>query len=195
MASVHRRPLKPWLFAASACSLAVFSAFHFAKAQSVSRPKGPGTLHFSTKLGSFKLLSIEDELISGHIEMTFSGTILLTGAAKPVLSGSLREEYRYPDLQKVAYSGKGKLVVDGPLKSLQWFGSDLNAVFTGRGKVRLVGEFDKNLDTGEYWFTDPKKKMPWPANNLQELVVPPYSVGAAPETVPIPRGQKPPAGK
>jgi hypothetical protein len=157
------------------------------------RPKGPGTIHFSTRLGSFKLVSVENEPVSGHLEMTFKGGLLVSGIdtpPKPV--GKIREEYTYAPLKKYAFSGEGKLVLDGTFRSLQWFGSDLDATFVGRGKLRLVGEFDRDLKTGEYWTTDPKKVQPWPANNLMEVPVPGY-VAAAGHTdggAPVPQMRK-----
>jgi hypothetical protein len=164
-----------------------------AHAQGMVRPKGPGTLHFSTKLGSFKLLGNDLEPVTGHLEMTFKGGLLVSGIDhEPKPTGNVRLEYTYGPLKKYAYSGQGKLVIDGTWRSLQWFGSDMDATFVGRGKVRLSGEFDKDLNTGTYWTTDPKKTTAWPANNLMEVPIPGYipNTNSNEQGMPIPQERK-----
>lgn len=189
---MSRRTRLVSLIAAVACAGAFalfFSLTRFAQAQGIKRLEGNGTLHFSTKLGSFKILSVENEPVTGHLEMTFKGGLLVSGLDhEPKPSGNVRLEYTYAPLKKYAYFGQGKIVLDGPFRSLQWFGSDMDATFVGRAKVRLAGEFDKNLDTGTFWTDDPKKTNNWPANGLIEVLVPSYkAVAGHTETgVPVP---------
>ena len=159
------------------------------------RSPGDGEFHFTTNVGSFKLLGSEEQNVSGHFEMTARGTILISGVDKPpVTTGTLKLEYSYPPLKKYAYHGQGSFALDGTWRSVQWFGTELTGSFKGRGKFRLVGEFDKNLNTGWYWTTDPSKKEYWPANSVMEFLVPGYtSVIAAPKGIPQPIPQ--PDGK
>jgi hypothetical protein len=147
------------------------------------RPDGPGVAHLEAKVGSFKLLAADPDppkgykpdFLTGHLEMSCSGTFLITGADHPpVITGNIIKEYEYAPLKKVAYHGTGKLVMDGTWTSLQWFGTDLTATFKGRGKFRLVGEFDKNQQLGTYWTVDPKSRQWWSANSAYDHYVPGY---------------------
>jgi hypothetical protein len=53
----------------------------------------------------------------------------------------------------------------------------------GAGQIRITGEFDKDLKTGEYWFEDPEDKGLW-GTNMQQITVPPLRPGLS-------SGQKP----
>jgi hypothetical protein len=46
-------------------------------------------------------------------------------------------------------------------------------VLYGNAIIRLTGEFDRNLDTGSYWYDDPTNKRPWQATGTINIVVPP----------------------
>lgn len=133
-----------------------------------------GVFHMQTNLGSFKIIDGE-----GRIEFTFAGTVLLTkhteGEMK-VLSGKLRKEYDKNG--RAVYTGSGKLLVTGKWRGLQWFGSDMTGVWYGKGFARITGEFDKNLNTGSYWYEDPSKKMPFPSSSVISLAIPPTNFGA-----------------
>jgi hypothetical protein len=121
-----------------------------------------GTLHLTTKVGSFKILGVADKPAEGHIEISFTGTLLINGSPKVAPSGNLRVEFSNPKRKQVAYHGTGKLVIDGKYNAIQWFGRDMNAVWNGFGVVRLVGEFDKDLNTGEFWYSDnPEDRRSW----------------------------------
>lgn len=147
-----------------------------ARAQFV-RSRGPGEAHFTTNIGSFKMLGFEKEGCSGHFVMTGQGSLLVTGTdGPPDVTGNFRLEASFPEQKKWVYHGQGKLVLDGKWTSVQWFGTDLTGDFKGRAKLRITGEFDKNLNTGLYWTTDPKKKTYWPANSSMDMFVPPYGV-------------------
>jgi len=154
----------------------------------MQRPNGPGEFHFTTKIGSFKLLGTNEEEVTGELKVTARGTILVSGCEKmPTTTGTLKLEYSYAPLKKYVFHGQGTLTVTGPLRAVQWFGTDLMGDFKGRGKFRLVGEFDKDLNTGTYWRQDPAKKEYWPANAVVENLVPDYSSSiAAPKAVPKP---------
>lgn len=151
------------------------------------RPEGDGDMHFTTNIGSFKLLGMMDSGVSGHLELNCTGTVLVSGFDKPPVTKGFRLEYTYEPLKKYAYHGKGTLVLDGKWRSVQWFGTGLTGYFHGRGKFRLVGEFDKDLNTGLYWMNDPKDKKYWPANSVMEVLVPAYSSQvSAPKAIPLP---------
>ena len=156
------------------------------------RPKGPGEFHFTTNIGSFKLLGSDEQDVHGHLEVTAKGTILVSGVEKaPTATGTLKLEKAYPSMKKYVFHGQGTLKLDGTWRSVQWFGTDLTGYFNGRGKFRLVGEFDKDLNTGWYWTTNPAKKQYWPANSVVEYLVPGFSseVGL-PKPIPQPTGGK-----
>lgn len=153
--------------------------------QRMGVPSDPNfaTLHLSTKLGSFKLL---DGV--GRVEISFSGSILLSRIdGKVETSGRLRKEYESKD--RVVYSGSGKVVVTGRWRGIQWFGRDMNAVWYGAGQARLAGEFDKNLETGKYWYDDPTRKFDWAASGTSTVPLPNQFLPK--DIKPIERGQLP----
>jgi len=141
------------------------------------------TLHLATKLGSFKLL---DGV--GRVEISFTGSILLSKiTGKVQTSGKLRKEFEGND--RVVYSGTGKVVVTGRWRGIQWFGRDMRAVWYGAGQARLAGEFDRNLETGKYWYDDPSQKADWMASGTTTVTLP--NRYAQPDVKPIERGQLP----
>jgi hypothetical protein len=118
-------------------------------------------LWFKTNVGSFKIMPRGDVLPSGELTMTFVGSVLISelkGTVTPV--GNVRREYQNKERGKEVWFGTGKLTVKGSFRAIQWFGRNLDAKFSGNGYMRLYGEFDKNLETGTYWF-DPKEKKFW----------------------------------
>jgi hypothetical protein len=129
------------------------------EAKKTNAPREVGTVHFETKIGSFKS-------ISGHgsLEFTFRGTVLLSDykGAKPVFEGKVRKEYEGNG--KIVYSGVGKIKVVGEWRGVQWFGKDMKGIWVGDGILRITGEFDKELKTGTYYFDDPKKIYYWPTS-------------------------------
>ncbi|MDR3691313.1 MAG: hypothetical protein P4L46_18175 [Fimbriimonas sp.] len=138
------------------------------KASPLTKP-AYGNLYMSTKLGSFKMLEYNDDAQpEGHFEMSFSGTVLIdtTEAVKHnrnlttsvKVEGNVRRELQYHG--RDLYHGKGKLIVDGGWHAIEFFGEDLDAKLNGYAVFRLTGEFDKNLDTGYYWY-DNGKKFDW----------------------------------
>ncbi|MCC7230841.1 MAG: hypothetical protein IT203_10640 [Fimbriimonadaceae bacterium] len=118
-------------------------------------------LWLSTRVGSFKLLPRGDVMPSGTLTMSFTGSVLSSDLKGQVIpEGSVRKEYDNSKKGKQVWFGTGKLTITGAFMAVQWFGRNLDAKFNGNGFIRLYGEFDKNLDTGYYWF-DPKDKKFW----------------------------------
>ena len=114
-------------------------------------------LHMQCNIGSFKMLPTE-----GTYDISFTGTVLIDnmdGTITP--EGKLRLEYNEHD--KKAYFGTGKLTLKGKWKSLQWFGRDMTCRLEGHTMLRLYGEFDKDLNTGFFWYGDGAKpdKFVW----------------------------------
>lgn len=145
------------------------------------------TVHLQTKLGSFK--SIDGE---GRFEVTCAGTVLLSNfKGKAEVSSGWRKEHE--GRGRVIYSGKGKIVLTGSWRGFQWFGRDMSAVWYGKGVVRVVGEFDRNLKTGDYWYDDPKQKLPWFSAGVTTVYLPKQNFGADLNAKPVER--KRPGGK
>ncbi|MFI5388044.1 MAG: hypothetical protein ACHQ50_18205, partial [Fimbriimonadales bacterium] len=131
------------------------------------------TLHMQSHLASFKIVPRGPEVPAGRLEFSFSGTVMVNGLAPGsylATTGNVRKEYDHPEHGRLVYFGKGKILIVGRFKGCQWFGRDLDLTFKGAGIVRFVAEFDKNLETGSYWF-DPKFKNPMDVN-LWQVVVP-----------------------
>jgi hypothetical protein len=129
------------------------------------------TLHFETNLGSFRVANG-----FGRIEFTFTGTVLIHGwdydkklfpnkTYTCTVTGNVRKEY--DEHGREVYFGTGKAVIEGSWRVLQWFGRDMKAVWVGHGQASLIGEFDRNLDTGVYWYSDPTKKQYWPTSLIE----------------------------
>jgi len=115
-------------------------------------------LHLKTTIGSFKLINGE-----GTTTFTFEGTVLLIDVVGDVkIEGTVKKEFEDPKLKRKAYFGKGKMTITGKWRGVQWFGSNMEGVVKGKATVRLQGEFDKDLNTGEYWYGDKvNNKLPW----------------------------------
>lgn len=174
--------------------LAAVSAF----AQYPSRPAGNGVIHMETRLGSFRIIAVDKEPVTGTLTMTFTGSVLITGDPTAFkISGKVLKEYdnsnmhlKGAELHKVGYHGSGSLTVTGPLRSIEWFGSNMKGTFNGRAQIRLVGEFDSNLKTGLFWTDKDPTKRPWSANNVMTVFVPGLPTGGSNENVvPISRKQ------
>ncbi len=149
------------------------------------KPEQPyATAHFQCNIGSFRILDGE-----GRVEVNFRGTVLISkleGDAVP--SGNLRKEYEAHD--RIIYTGQGKLVVTGKWRAVQWFGRDMTAVWYGRGIARVVGEFDRNMQTGRYWYDKPEEWMPFQATGITNVFLPPLSMGYDQSVTPVRRMRK-----
>ena len=140
-----------------------------------------GDLSFKSTIGSFKCLSTGGVPVKGKFTLSLKGTVLVSKPGpntKVTTTGSIRLEKQYPKYGKSAYFGDGTITVEGEFDSIQVFGKNLNGRFVGRGFIRLYGEFDKNLDTGEYWFAGGDHR-PWGTGGTP-ITVPELSQ-AAPE--------------
>ncbi len=120
-----------------------------------------GDLYLTTNIGSFKLVDGE-----GRVEINFTGTAMISqlkGTATP--SAGLRKEY--DDRGRQVWHGTGRLVVDGSFRGIQWFGTKMSARWVGAGLARISGEFDKNLETGYYWYGGRVgEKRPWNSSGM-----------------------------
>lgn len=110
------------------------------------------TLNFKTTIGSFKILGT-DVPASGTVSFSFRGTVLVSGLEGTVVpTGSVRLEYADKPHRKQVFHGAGSLTVNGKFTGIQFFGNDLVGKFIGFGLIRMYGEFDRNLNTGEFWY-------------------------------------------
>jgi hypothetical protein len=137
---------------------------------------------FETNVGSFKLLSRGDTIPSGTLTMNFTGSVLvseLNGTITP--EGNVRREYNNKERGKEVWFGTGKITITGSYRAVQWFGRNLKAHFNGNGFLRLYGEFDKQLETGSFWF-DPNEKKFW-GNFGTGFGVPEQQYGPKPDSV------------
>jgi hypothetical protein len=154
---------KALIFKAVLSGAAVLAIGLVAVAQS-GQPQAPATtagrpietMHLQTRLGSFKML---DGV--GRVEMTFTGTVLLSNFKGDVnVEGDVRKEYDAHNRQ--AYFGTGRIVLDGQWRGVQWFGRNMNGTWTGNGLIRLFGDFDENLETGTYYYAnEPDRVLHW----------------------------------
>lgn len=130
-----------------------------------------GTLHLRTKLGSYKLMNG-----AGRVDIRFVGSMLISGLEGTVVvdpaAGPVKEEYKNDKFQKQVFSGAGRVTVTGKFKAIQWFGKDMDTVWYGVGQARIDGEFDRNLETGFYWYDDPAEKFAWPSDGTMTITNP-----------------------
>jgi hypothetical protein len=123
-----------------------------------------GVLFFNTNVGSFKIMGNDKAPAEGQLDFTFKGTVLFSDLdPNSVLkvSGNVRREIHDTKYRKDVYFGQGRITVVGRFRAIQFFGRDMRARFDGFGVVRAVGEFDKNLDTGRYWYQGDPRKEYW----------------------------------
>lgn len=125
------------------------------------------TIHLQTSIGSFKMIDGK-----GTASFSFEGTVLLVDVQGSVKAeGNLRVEFDEPKMKRKAYYGKGKLTIQGSWRGIQWFGSNLLGSVKGTSKIRLTGEFDKNLSTGTYWYGNKTQdKLPWYTTGITVVV-------------------------
>lgn len=163
----------PLLFALSAAGTIASAQMSVVPTTAVPEPaqaeltsKGWGVIHFVSNLGSFKCIDG-----SGRLEFEFKGTVLiagLEGTATP--TGTIKVEYD-ANKRKVM-TGAGRLIIEGKWRGVQWFGANMRGVWWGKGAIRFVGEFDKNLQTGDYWFNKIEEKQSWPAVGTITMFLP-----------------------
>jgi hypothetical protein len=137
---------------------------------------GHGTLNFKTSVGSFKILGGASPA-EGSVELKFSGSVLVSGLDGTVTtSESVRKEIDNRVDKKQVFFGNGTMKVTGKFRAIQFFGRDLEGRFNGFGVMRLYGEFDKNLNTGEVWY-EGKEHEAWGTSGKQ-MSNPPANAGA-----------------
>jgi hypothetical protein len=155
---------------------ALVAAALFLPVLGFAQANGTGTLYLKTNVGSFKILGIPSRSAEGKIQISFTGTLLINKSTadepKITTTGNIRKEYDNAQHLQVAYHGTGAMTIDGKFASIQWFGRDMTARWDGFGIARLVGEFDKDLKTGTYWYGEnPDDVREW-GTNLRETPVP-----------------------
>ncbi len=140
-------------------------------------PNEIDTIRMATRLGSFRLI---DGV--GKVEITFTGTVLISQLkGVKTVTGNVRMEYPRNEKEKKmgreVWFGTGKIVVDGSFRAIQWFGKDMNAVWTGAGQMRLYGEFDDKLNTGTYVYDSEKVTQYWSPYGTNIPLPPPRDAG------------------
>ncbi|HSI71801.1 MAG TPA: hypothetical protein VK934_01375 [Fimbriimonas sp.] len=137
--------------------------------------KPHGKVFFNTNVGSFKLMATDENPAEGTLDMSFRGTLLISNldpASTLIVTGNVRREINDEKYKRQVFFGDGRITIVGKFRSVQFFGRGLRAAFDGHGFGRLYGEFDKNLDTGLYWYQGFQTKTPW-------------NTGGAPMQVPL----------
>ncbi len=123
-----------------------------------------GDLYFTTMIGSFKINPVGDIPAQGTLTMSFQGTVLVSGDVKQAIvtpgAGVILELDRSKQGKRV-YHGNGTITISGRYKGIQFFGEKLNAYWHGYGILLLYGEFDKNLNTGSFWYKGDPSKSDW----------------------------------
>jgi hypothetical protein len=145
----------------------------------VPKSRVDDTLHVETHIGSFKMVPKGPSYPAGKLEFTFQGTVLVSGLVPGSVlqtSGDVHEEFNNKEHGKQVFFGRGKLLIVGSFRNCEWFGRDLNLTFTGSAIIRIIAEFDKNRDTGLFWF-DPAQKLPLQVT-LLPLEIPKPQTGA-----------------
>jgi len=134
------------------------------------------TLYLQTGVGSFKLLPPGPDKTRGTLDIDFEGTIMvsgLTGTATP--GAGVRLELERKDHNRQVYFGKGHIRISGEFRAIQFFGRNLKGSYNGVAVARLYGEFDKNMETGYYWYASQPEKQDWGAYG-RTLVCPPQKM-------------------
>ena len=160
-------------FRVSSLALLLLPVLAMPQTPPAARPAGDaGEMVFTTAIGSFKLKSPGDRNAYGKLDMTFKGTVLLVDLkpnAPLQVFGNLGKEYDNKDRRRVMFHGQGRIVLDGTVRSIQWFGRNMTAKFNGMGIFNLYGEFDKNGITGTYQLTGDIAR-PWGSGGMTVVV-------------------------
>lgn len=124
-------------------------------------------MHMWTNIGTFKIINGQ-----GRADITFSGSMLVSGYEGDalVIQGKIRKEFSRDG--RTVYFGKGRIVFSGKWRAIQWFGEDMKGVWYGNGVIRMRGEFDKDMNTGEFWGRDPKQKNYFPSMGTIDVALP-----------------------
>ena len=131
------------------------------------------TLYLQTGVGSFKLLPPGPDTTHGTLDIDFEGTVMVSGLNGTVTPGAgVRLELERKDHNRQVYFGKGHIRISGEFRGIQFFGRNLKGSYNGVAVARLYGEFDKNMETGYFWYASQPEKQDWGAYG-RTLVVPP----------------------
>ncbi|RYG25928.1 hypothetical protein EON82_05355 [bacterium] len=161
-------------------------------AVAVAQTPATDTLFIQTGVGSFKILPPGPDKTRGTLDINFEGTVMVSGLTGTVTPGpGVRLELERKDHNRKVFFGKGHIRVSGEFRAIQFFGRNLKGSYSGIGIARLYGEFDKNMETGYFWYASQPEKVDWGAYG-RTLVVPPAKAGPV-----APRGKvrDVPAGK
>lgn len=121
-----------------------------------------GVMYFNSRIGSFKIVGPGEQYPEGSVTLQCHGTVLISDLQGTVVPANMNLELNDTKLKKQVYFGNGRITVRGKFKNIQFFGRDLKAAWDGFGIIRFYGEFDKNLETGLYWYgNDPTNKLDW----------------------------------
>lgn len=146
------------------------------------------TLHFRTSLGSFKLIDGQ-----GRAELSFTGTILVVNLeGKLTTKGELTQQY--DERGRKAFFGRGTIIVTGKWRGIQCFGREIRGTWFGQGIAHVSGDFDRNLETGWFWYDDPTKREAFPSQGIRTVFLP-DATSQAPQVVPRARDEAAPKGK
>jgi hypothetical protein len=128
-------------------------------------PAGPERLDFESHLGSFKIYNAD-----GVIKFSFKGTVLIRDyKGQLTVSPGLKKEYEGHG--RTVYFGAGEISLNGHWTSMQWLGRDLSGTWNGRGGFRFYGDYDKDLQTGFYWYDgNEKSKAAWPTQGFNMIL-------------------------
>jgi hypothetical protein len=122
-------------------------------------------IHLVSEIGAFKIKRGSEAQNYGLLDITFKGTVLVSGLKGTVTpSKGAFLAFPQPKYNKKVYFSKGigNLKVFGQFGGIQFFGQNVNAYYRGDGVIQLFGEFDKNLNTGFYWYDQtPSDKQFW----------------------------------
>lgn len=138
-----------------------------------------GVINLDSKLGAFKIKRYNiSSPAEGRLELSFDGSLLISGYKgkpfEPTMKGLIIEfpdpsvlpNFNRSNIEKVVLHGKGSVVLDGSYMAVECFGRNIKARWNGRGVIHLFPEFDKNQETGYYWYKTLKSKQPWPMPNI-----------------------------
>lgn len=156
-------PVRPTVGVLAAAALISIALAQVPNPTAPGAPSKPDTIFLKTTIGSFKLIPNTQYLTSGKLSMSFEGTVMVSGLEGTVAVGpGVRLELDRKDHNRKVYFGKGTLNMNGTFRSVQFFGRNLTASYTGTDiTARLYGEFDKNMETGYYWYASDPKKVDW----------------------------------
>ncbi len=157
------------------CALAWSQPATSAQKEGVKDDGSMDILHFGTKIGSFKIING-----AGRVEFTFTGTVLVSRMEGDLsITGHIKKEYEGNG--RVVYTGTGKVVAVGSWRGLQWFGRDMDGYWYGHGVIRLQGEYDRNQNTGVYWYQNVAEKDSWPGSTTMDVQLPAEKPGYNPK--------------